>query len=409
MNSNVAMSSKSLVEEFRDELHRLARWWIHHATDEVRGGYFGLISEQNVADDQAHKSIILNARILWFFAEAASVTGVDEYRVAAERAFNYLVEKFHDPVHGGVFWMLDADGGLVDGRKHTYAQAFTIYGLSAYFGLSRDMSALTLGMELFQLLETHAKDAQHCGYFEALSRSWQSGADGRLSEKEDDSPKTMNTNLHVLEAYTQLYNRVIDLPLFAQPVRAALQLQLDVFCRHIINSETGHLNLFMDENWQDHSPGYSFGHDIECSWLIVKAVESLQLADGSTYLGLAQSLAEVCLRDGVSDEGCVSDEYNRLTQTLSPSAWWVHAEAMVGFTTMWKLGGGEEYWLVTERIWQYIKNQYLDHLNGEWFWFAQQDHHRAAMGYKIGPWKAPYHNGRAMMQMMSLLDTGAIR
>lgn len=397
----------ALVKEFQRECFAIGDWWLEYSMDLDNGGFYGAVSEDNVADKSAAKCVILNTRILWFFSEAATRTQCADYRLAATRAFDFIRARFFDSEYGGVVWMLDAMGQVVDGRKHTYAQAFAIYGLSAYYSLTEDPLALDLAMQCFALLERHAKDTHHNGYLEAFNQSWGALDDIRLSAKEDNSPKTMNTNLHVLEAYTALLNVVASHPRHGRAVAEALYNELTVFCDHVVNLETGHLSMFMDEAWRDHSRTYSFGHDIESSWLIHKAIKSLQPTgyDTSRYLPHVFRLAKTALVEGLQADGGMGDEYELHAQCFGPSAWWVQAEAMIGFTNMWYLGQGEQYLVAAIEVWRHVQAQYLDKDNGEWLWFAKRDCHHTRAGYKIGAWKAPYHNGRAMMQMVELLNS----
>lgn len=394
-----------LAQQFMAECHAIGDWWLTYAVDHENGGFWGEVSHDNTPNRSADKCVILNMRILWFFSEAAIVTGRQGYVDAARRAFNYLSAKFIDREHGGVLWMLDSQGELRDGRKHTYAQAFAIYALSAYCRLTGEAEALDLAAGLFDLLEQKARDREYGGYFEAYAQDWGPLTDVRLSEKEDNSPKTMNTHLHVLEAYTGLYEAVREAPERAEPVAAALADTLAVFCERIVDLSTGHVRMFMNEAWADHSHAYSFGHDIEASWLIHKAIKALEQSayPAWQYMPHVERLAQVALRDGLTASGRMADEYDLLEKTFVRSAWWVQAEAMVGFANMWRLGHGESYREAALRIWQEVQQNYIDHEHGEWLWYAKTDLAPHLSEYKIGAWKAPYHNGRAMIMLSDLL------
>lgn len=386
--------------QFLAELHAIGDWWLVHGVDRDYGGFWGEVACDNTPNRKADKCIVLNARILWFFSAVANFSGGEDYATAAQRAFDYLLDCFVDREHGGVFWMVDAQGGLVDGRKHSYAQAFTIYALSAYYEFCGDAQALELALELFDLLEIHAKDPDNGGFFEAYSQDWDPLADIRLSEKEDNSPKTMNTHLHILEAYTALFQAAEGHAPQALQVEAALLEVLGLFCERFVDLQTGHVRMFLTEDWQDCSNAYSFGHDIEASWLICRAVEALSPKSYLVreYWLHAEQLAEVALRDGLMPDGRLIEEVDLTRGTCGLSAWWVQAEAMVGFANMWTMGNGEHYKEAALRIWERVQKLHLDHDHGEWFWFAKTDVPPQGM-YKIGAWKAPYHNGRAMMML----------
>lgn len=397
---------KSLAESFRAECTSIADWWLSHAFDTRRGGLWGAVSDDNRPDPTAPKCIVLHARTLWFFSEWGRLTGRAEYMRTAARCHEYLVGRFYDDRYDGVVWMLESDGRWANSKKQTYAQAFAIYALAAYFDCSGDDSALDLAWRLFTAIEKHAKDRTNGGYREALSRNWFTLDDARLSEKEDHSPKTMNTHLHMLEAYTQLHETLTAARSpRAERVAPVLADLLDVYCNKIYNPRTGHLKMFMDDQWNDRSRAFSYGHEIESSWLIDKAIKTLHNSHHSRpeYKPTVMQLADTCLREGISRDGSMADEFNLNSQTFVPSAWWVQAEAMVGFTNVWKCGGDGRYLSAALGVWQNVQEQYRDRDHGEWFWFARKDHHNANMGYKTGPWKAPYHNGRAMMQMTEFL------
>ncbi len=397
-------------QAFKDECFNIADWWLAHALDHENGGFYGAVSFDNVPDKTAHKSIILNSRILWFFSVAAQFAADDDerrhrYNKAATRIFQYLVDHFIDSEYGGVYWMLDAKGQLLDGKKHTYAQGFSIYAFSAYYDLTQNQQALDLAVQCFELIELHAKDNDFGGHFEARSQNWGHLEDISLSEKEDNSPKTMNTNLHVLEAYTGLHSTVRDMPQLSSTVAEALATSLQVFCDKVVNIETGHTKMFMNEQWLDHSQAYSFGHDIESSWLIFKAIKSLRgtAYEAEQYIRHVKMLGAIAYNDGLQADGSMGDEYEINTQKFAKSSWWAQAEAMVGLATMWRLGEGDKYKEAALRVWVFACDNFIDHTHGEWFWYSKKHQQPEVSEYKVGPWKAPYHTGRAMMQMYELL------
>ncbi len=225
--------------------------------------------------------------------------------------------------------------------------------------------------------------------------------DLRLSEKDLNYPKSQNTHLHILEAYTTLYQ--------AQPnaeIRAALKYNIDMFDKYMIDKNTYHLRMFMDLQWQDFSPGYTFGHDIEASWLIAKALESLGDADYTQQLTPTLiNIAEVCLQEGVGELGQVLDSYDFATASINrESVWWVQAEALVGFLYAFSVTGQKKYFAAAESVWEFIKKYQIDRDGGEWLWLSRLDDNSQAH-YKVGFWKCPYHNGRAMMEALQYLQT----
>jgi mannobiose 2-epimerase len=311
-----------------------------------------------------------------------------------------LLDHFDDKVQGGVFWELDAQGQLVNGKKQTYAQSFAIYALCAYYKATGEQAALDKALSYFQLLEQHSWDLQQLGYLEAFSQHWQALQDLRLSDKDLNYPKTMNTHLHVLEAYTALYlqHKTVE-------VQQALERLTLLFAERIVNASNGHLRLFMDMDWADHSPFYSYGHDIEASWLLWEALCALDDQHLlQIYRPLVVQMADVALQQGLCADGHLADEWHLATQQQhQQSCWWIQAEALVGFLTAWRLTGDMGYFSAAEGLWDYIQREHIDAVGGEWHWLAASNPDRATQ-YKVGFWKGPYHSGRAMMEAALLLE-----
>jgi mannobiose 2-epimerase len=397
------IDAAKLSDEFRAELIAIADWWIQYSIDHERGGFYGEVGADNKPVLTASKGIILNARILWFFSETAIEIKDARYRAAAERAYDYLCEYFVDPLYGGVYWELDADGKPLNTKKQVYAQAFTIYALTAYYRLTNDKQALSHAMACFELLESKTIDCRQEGYLEAFSRSWGELDDIRLSEKDLNFPKSQNTHLHVLEAYTTLYQ--------VQPsaqVREALRYNIRMFDKYMIDTETYHLRMFMDENWRDFSPGFTYGHDIEASWLIAKALESLGDAEYTAALmPTLVKIAEATMTEAIGAHGHVIDAFDFASRTQLPDiVWWVQAEALVGFLFAWRESGNEKFLATALGVWEFIKRYQIDRDNGEWFWLSTLDKPQENPYYKVGFWKCPYHNGRAMMEATRYLQNG---
>lgn len=383
------------------ELDNIASWWMENTLDEKYDGFVGEIDHIGNIVEGANKGIILNSRILWFFSELAIFSGQEEHKEVASRSFEYLIKYFDDQVYGGALWELSAEGEFVNGKKQTYAQCFCIYALSAYYKLTNSAKALVKANEYFELVEKYARDRVDGGYVEACTREWESIEDFRLSEKDLNVPKSMNTHLHVLEAYAAFY-KVNPTP----KVEEAFRHVIDVFVEKIIDSSSGHQKLFFDMKWQDKSSAFSYGHDIEASWLLWEAVEIL--GDESVKAAtkpIVLKLAESCLKEAIGDKGQVCDEFDFSSKTRHQSSeWWVQAEALVGFLNAYHLSNNKAYLNVCQPIWQFINDYHLDTENGEWHWVSLNDQPAMEPVYKVGFWKAPYHNGRAMMEICRLFE-----
>ncbi len=392
-----------LQTEFRNELHAIADWWIINTLDESNDGFIGEINNENTKMPEANKGIILNARILWFFSEVARFSGggekLEKYSICAQRAYEYLLDYFVDQVHGGVYWELSAQAEVLNDRKQVYAQAFVIYGLSSYYKLTHDENALNLAYKIFEIIELNAVDKINGGYIEAFNRDWSELKDYRLSEKDLNSPKSMNTHLHVLEAYTNLYAADKH-----RQVGDAIRCCLNYFDRHIIDHQAKHLRMFQTMAWKDISDSYSYGHDIESSWLIWEALECLGDNELKKHFKpIVLSLIETCLQQAIGGEGEMWDSYNYKTDTLHEErVWWVQAEALVGFLTAYNLSNEQKYYVAAKAVWQFIKKHQKDHERGEWHWLSKLDLPKTG-DYKMGFWKAPYHNGRAMLEAIRLV------
>ncbi|MDO3387554.1 AGE family epimerase/isomerase [Gilvimarinus sp. SDUM040013] len=395
--SSVALSAAACDAE----LDNIARWWLRYGIDNTFGGFAAEISQDNRINNSAPKGLVLNARILWFFSEAAHYTGNPEYRAGAERAFAYIQRYFFDAQAGGYFWSLNPDGSVCDDKKQVYAQAFVIYALAAYVEMCGDQSALEAAMQCFALIEQHCVDREGEGYLEAYTRHWGVIDDVRLSEKDLNYPKTMNTHLHVVEAYTKLYqvHRTVEVGL-------ALAYGIDLIDKYMINRDSFHLRMFMGANWNDHSPEFTYGHDIECAWLLYKALVSLDDKDRiERLLPDILALARTCQREALDEFGAVLDgEVKATGKVHRDRVWWVQAEAMVGFLYAWKLSQDESYLRNAQMLWSFIQQYQLDHEHGEWNWHCSLDEIDEDRDYKVGFWKGPYHNGRAMIEAAKLLQ-----
>jgi mannobiose 2-epimerase len=296
---------------------------------------------------------------------------------------------------------LDPDGGVRDDKKKVYGQAFVIYALAEYGRVFGDARACAQAIELYRLLETHARDAHNGGYFETFSRSWQPCADMRLSEMDMNEKKSMNNHLHVLEAYTHLL-RAWPNPDLAARLREVLGL----FLRHILDQNTCHFRHFFDEAWTPKSDRYTFGHDIEGSWLLCEAADvlgdpGLQAEVRTQAVRIARAvLAEGLDADGgLFYEGCGG-------QIIHPDKeWWPQAEAVVGFLNAWRLTGDYAFRAAAGRCWRFIQDRMVDRTHGEWFWRVDRDGAPDASMPKVSAWKCPYHNSRCCLEIIRLMAT----
>jgi mannobiose 2-epimerase len=381
----------------RDLRENVLPFWAHHVVDGEHGGFHGFIADDLRKDPLAPKGGVLNARILWTYAAVLRRYGDDAYRRMADRAFDYLVARFWDETHGGLYWMLDHEGRPVADRKQTYNLAFGLYALAEYHRATGSREALDRAIRLYRTTEEHAADPRSGGYWEARGRDWSPLEDVRLSEKDRNAPKSMNTHLHLMEAYTNLL-RVWD----DAELRGRLRTLVEIHFDRIINPDTRHLYLFFDEGWAPMGRAVSFGHDIEASWLLVEAGE--MLGDPGLLARAREvtlKMARVTLAEGLDREHdgvfAERDESGRLDDEKH---WWMQAEAVVGFLNAYELTGDEAFLDAAERTWAFIDRFLVDRTHGEWRWRVRRDGSIIPGLPKVEPWKCPYHNTRAALEVI---------
>jgi len=370
-------------------------FWCGPALDKERGGWMAWLSNDLQPDRSQPKGLIVNSRILWAFSAVHRTHPDPLYREMADRAFEVVTQRFWDHDRGGAFWRLTDEGEVLDDSKKIYGQAFCIYALSEYhlaFGAS---NALDRATELFQLIEQHAHDHEYGGYFEVRNRDWsEAGSDARLSEKDMNEKKSMNNHLHVLEAYTNLY-RVWKDPRVAERLHELIRL----FEGRILDTQTHHFHHFFDEQWKVRSDTYTFGHDIEGSWLLCEAAEALgdePLVERVRALGVR--MAAAALAGGVDADGGLCYEGKDGQVVDHGRECWPQAEALVGFINAWQVSGDAMYLQSACRVWEYIQQHLVDRLHGEWFWRIKEDGTPDDQLPKVSEWKGPYHASRACLE-----------
>ena len=381
----------------RELLEDILPFWRRYAVDERRGGFIGQMSNDLHVDEDAPKGLILNARILWTFSATYAYKQDKRDRTLARRAYTYLMDHFLDKEHGGYFWELDPNGAVRDDKKKVYGEAFCLYALAEYYRVFGEAQALEQAAQLFELIEAHARDDQYGGYFEVMSRDWQPCADMRLSDKDMNEKKSMNNHLHILEGYTNLL-RVCR---YQPQLDTCLRELIDLFRRHIVNARQTHLQHFFDDAWTPRSDSYTFGHDIEGSWLLCEAAEVLGDHRLMTEVqSVAIRIARAVLAEGLDRDGGLFYEGRDGRITSANKEWWPQAEAVVGFYNAWQLTREGAFREAALRCWQFIQDHVVDREYGEWFWCVRPDGTPDPSLPKVSPWKCPYHNGRCCLQII---------
>lgn len=397
--------SPGVLDDYRQRIESDLRqnilpFWMERVVDREQGAFFGALTNDLAVDRTAERGALLTSRILWTYAAAYRRYGDTTYREMADRAYADLLERFHDSEHGGFFWSVDAEGKVLRDRKQVYGQAFAIYALTEHHRATGDRTPLEHAIRVFHLLEEHARDRGSGGYFEAFARDWRPIADVRLSAVDLNEPKSQNTHLHVMEAYTNLLRAWPDAALH----RAQTTL-VETMLTHIVDPQTSHLGLFFSDNWRLRSEKISYGHDIEAAWLFTEAIEVLKAPTLAVRVHpLAVRIADVTLAEGVDADGGLYNEGSPRGLTDTNKEWWPQAEAVVGFLNAFQLGTAPRHLEAALHAWDFIERRLIDRERGEWFRGVTRDGRVLGDQLKVSFWKCPYHNGRAALEATSRLQ-----
>lgn len=389
------MDWHNFKKQFENELtDNILNYWVKEVYDTKRKTFFGRITNEGKKFPEAPLSAVFTTRVLWTFSAAYRFYPTAIYKKMADEAFRILLETFWDNDNGGIYWSVFPDGKPEDMKKQFYAEAFFIYALSEYWLAFKDEKAKQLAISMFMLMEKYAFDPEFGGYIEANTADWKETDDQRLSPKDLDVKKSMNTHLHILEAYTNLYriHKVED-------VEKKVEHLLRIFLDKILDEKTGHLILFFDKDWTVRSEIDSYGHDIEATWLMHEAAEVLgnkELIEEVEQVSVKMS--DVSIKEGLAPHGGMY--YEKAEGHLQEQFdWWPQAEAVVGFFNTYQITKDEKYLEHVQKSWKFIQDHIIDKKNGEWFWGVDSNLEPLKTD-KVSPWKAPYHNGRMCMEMM---------
>ena len=422
--------ARQLKSEVQDVLeNNILSFWLDKMQDKENGGFYGQMTGEGELVKTADKGGILNARILWSFSAAYRVLHKPEYLEAATRAKEYILNHFLDTEFGGTYWSLDYQGQPKDTKKQFYAIGFMIYGLSEYARATGDREALDYAIQLYECIEEHSLDRENNGYIEACTREWGEIADMRLSELDANFPKSQNTHLHIIEPYTNLYRTLKELdaiendtneyglkpyvgqfdpvnisvdPDIVLRLEASLRNLINIFTDKILNPKTHHLDLFFDMDWTRQAGALeSYGHDIECSWLLHEA--ALVLGDEAVLKKvepIVQMVAKASEK-GLNADGSMIHEANLDTGYVDTDRhWWVQAENVVGWVNIYQYFGDETAMQKALNGWQYIKDNLIDRVGGEWWWSRDPQRNINRKDDKAGFWKCPYHNSRLCLEII---------
>ncbi|MBK7711115.1 MAG: AGE family epimerase/isomerase [Bacteroidales bacterium] len=373
----------------------LLPYWSKNMVDRVNGGFYGRIDANDKVYPNEDKGGILNARILWTYSSAYRIYKDTAYLTLARRAKDYIMANFLDKQYGGAYRSVNSKGEPADTRKQTYTQSFFIYGMAEYYRATGDKEALKAAKDIFEAFEKYALDKDANGYFEVYSRDWKRTRDKLIGETTVSDEKTMNTHLHLMEAYTNLYRVWPD-----KRMAERLKNLVEIFLDHIIDRQTSHLICFMDRNWNSTSRIDSYGHDIEASWLLCEATNLL--GDSELLARVKQVSIKIAdaASEGLQPDGSLVYEKDLATGHMATErSWWPQSEAIVGYLNAYELTGNEKYLDRSVNCWNFTRDHLIDNKNGGWF-SGVSESGVVGKGDKGGFWICPYHNGRMCMEVV---------
>ena len=382
----VAQLKQEIVQDLTENI---LPFWASQSPD-PSGGFYGTLNFDGTPGAGAPKGGILNARLVWTFSSAYRLLKDEKYLRLADRAQRYFLDHFIDSEYGGSFYTVTADGAPLDMRKITYQNAFAIYGLSEHYRATGNKESLDVAIEIYRKLIEHTYDPVNGGFIESFTREWKM--------IDEEFPKTMNANLHVLEALTNLYRVWND-----DGLKEHLREEIDVMSNKVLNQTTWHEQLFLTMDWQNRQDIDSYGHDVEFSWLLVEAAEALGdeeiLKDAQR---IAVNLVAVQLEQGLNEKGAM--RYEKADGILSDNfEWWPQTETVVGCLNAWQISGDKKFLDAAVRTWEWIKTYMIDREYGEWYSNVNPDGTPQKNRAKANQWRCPYHNGRMGFEVMRRL------
>lgn len=385
---------EKLKEEMKEHLIQCMIPFWKSLRDDTYGGYYGYMGYDCVVDECAVKGCILNSRIIWFFSNACLILGDKSLLAEAEHGFEFLKRFCLDKEYGGVFWSVRYDGTPEDTAKHTYNQAFSIYALSSYYDASKDEESIRIAEELYELIEEKCRDEN--GYLEAFDREFCPVENDKLSENGVTAERTMNTLLHVFEAYTEFY-RVTG----KKEIKERLEWMLDIIADKIYNPTLHRQEVFFDAEYRSLIDLHSYGHDIETAWLVDRGVEIISNPEYTEKMTpITKDLTKQIYETAYNRHSLANECERGVVDT--DRVWWVQAEAVVGFLNGFQKDKSRtEYLEAAKDIWQFIKNHLIDKRKGlEWYWLLDEKGRPYENKPIVEPWKCPYHNGRMCMEVI---------
>ncbi len=391
--------------------------WYPAAIDTAYGGYLSTFDKDFRPQGNQDKMIVSQARHLWNNSKAKTHWPKQKkYGDFARHGFDFLKDKMWDKVHGGFFQLVDRSGvPKGDSSKTAYGNSFGLYGISAYYKATQDTAALALAKKSFLCLERYSHDSIYKGYYQHLACN---GAQQlRLTTTPSTSDlgyKDQNSSIHLLEAFTELYQIWPD-PL----VKTRLEEMIYLIRDKIVN-EKGNLVLFFQPDWtpisfkdsshesilRHHNLDHvSWGHDIETAYLLMEASHIAGWHHDTVTWSIAKKMVDQCLLlgwddtvGGFYDEGYFFKDVPGITITHDTKNWWTQAEALNTLLIMADLYPNDllQYYDKFLKQWTYIDRYLIDHVHGEWYSHGLDKSPESINGTKGNIWKAGYHQYRSL-------------
>jgi mannobiose 2-epimerase len=374
-------------EIVQDLTENILPFWASHSPD-PSGGFYGTLNFDGTPKADAMKGGILNTRLVWTFSAAYRILKDEQYLTLANRAQRYFLDHFIDPEYGGSFYTVNADGTPLNTQKNICQNVYAIYGLSEHYRATGDKESLDAAIAIYRKLIEYAYDPVNKGFTESFKREWQT--------IEAEFPKTMNTNLHVLEAFANLYRVWND-----DGLKKHLQEVIEIMSHKLLNQTTWHVQLYFTPDWQNQRDVDSYGYDMEFSWLLTDAAEALGdeeiLKDTRR---IAANIVAVQLEQAFDTNGAIMSgrEGDRLKTDL---AWWLQTEAVIGCLNAWQISGDKKFLDAAVRTWEWIKTYMIDHEYGEWYSSVTPEGIQQKDRVKADQWRCPYHNGRMGFEVIA--------
>ena len=379
----------SMKQQLLDELGHVLHIWEDRSWDAQRR-IWRTMGCDNRPLASGRRSGVLISRVLWACSAAKNLTGDAHYAQLAQTAYEDLCANYLDKEFGGVYNDLNADGSVLDDRKVSYNQSYAIYALSEYYRATGCEEALAKAMDIYALIEHSAWDAVRGGYHTVCDRVWRVQPDSF----------TMDTHLHLMEAYTNLHKAKAD-PAVARSLRQCVEALRSRFLR-----PSGALYQNLQLTWEPTADTSDrFGDEGECVWMMAEAAAQLgDEAYTAQVMEAVRAMADNIVAVGYDkDHGGVYDRLNADGSMSTDKLWWEESEAATGLLYAYALFGEERFARGALGIWDFMRTYFLN-ADDEWNWKTRADGSFIPITDPASPLKCPYHSARIAVLCVPVLE-----